>query len=83
MRKEAVALQMNSWIEHPTFGIGQIHHDSEPYWAIRFISHGERKIQKTFALKPSQPPSADFVFPKDVPVKAKRKKAVVASETEL
>ena len=78
-----MALQVNNWIEHPAFGIGQIHHDSDPYWAIRFISQGERKIQKTFALKLSQPPSADFVFPKEGATKAKRKKAAPSPEKEL
>jgi hypothetical protein len=73
-------LQVNSWVEHPAFGVGQIHHDHETCWVIRFVSQGEKKIQKAFALKVCQPPSANFVFQKSGPTKSGKSTSKLSNE---
>lgn len=49
-------LQAGNWINHPNFGLGRIHDDSNSYLVIRFIGLGEKKISKGFDLAPATPP---------------------------
>src|SRR5581483_513699 len=53
----------NDWVEHSKFGVGQITAVGENL-SIRFLKEGEKMLVKTAELKPAQPPSPDFQWPK-------------------
>jgi hypothetical protein len=52
------------WVEHSTFGIGQISEDRGDKLDIEFVSTGKRTLLKSTELKPAIPPTPDFKFPK-------------------
>lgn len=51
-----------SWIEHATFGIGQVSEIREDKLDIDFLNHGRRTILKSTELKASAAPSPAFKF---------------------
>ena len=51
-----------NWIEHATFGIGQVSEIREDKLDIDFLNHGRRTILKSTELKPSTAPSPSFKF---------------------
>jgi len=53
----------NDWVEHSKFGIGQITAIGDNL-SIRFLKEGEKILVKTAELKPANPPSPDFQWPK-------------------
>jgi hypothetical protein len=52
------------WIEHASFGIGQVSESREDKLDIEFVSGGRRTILKSTELKPAVSPSPDSKFPK-------------------
>jgi len=52
------------WIEHASFGLGQISESREDKLDIEFVSGGRKTILKSTELKPAASPSPDFKFPK-------------------
>lgn len=58
--------KVSDWIDHNSYGTGQILGDDETYWVIRFVDHGEKKMGKKFIEHPGQPPYPGFEFPKVV-----------------
>jgi len=52
------------WIEHPSFGLGQISESREDKLDIEFVSSGRKTILKSTELKSAAPPIPDFKFPK-------------------
>lgn len=52
------------WIEHASFGLGQISESREDKLDIEFVSSGRKTILKSTELKPAASPSPDFKFPK-------------------
>ena len=53
----------NDWVEHPKFGVGQIIAVGDNL-SIRFLKEGEKMLVKTAELKPANPPTPDFQWPK-------------------
>ena len=51
------------WIEHASFGLGQISESREDKLDIEFVSVGRKTILKSTELKPAASPSPDFKFP--------------------
>jgi hypothetical protein len=51
------------WIEHASFGLGQISESREDKLDIEFVSGGRKTILKSTELKPAASPSPDFKFP--------------------
>jgi len=48
------------WIEHASFGLGQISESREDKLDIEFVSGGRKTILKSTELKPAASPSPDF-----------------------
>jgi len=53
----------NDWIEHSTFGLGQVSDDRGDRLDIQFVNSGTKTILKTAEFRPAQQPT-DFKFPK-------------------
>ena len=53
------------WIEHASFGLGQISENREDRLDIEFVSGGRKTILKSTELKPAVSPSPDFKFPSE------------------
>jgi hypothetical protein len=51
------------WIEHASFGLGQISESREDKLDIEFVSGGRKTILKSTELRPAASPSPDFRFP--------------------
>jgi hypothetical protein len=51
------------WIEHASFGLGQVSESREDKLDIEFVSGGRKTILKSTELKPAASPSPDFNFP--------------------
>jgi hypothetical protein len=51
------------WIEHASFGVGQISESREDKLDIEFVSGGRKTILKSTEMKPAACPSPDFKFP--------------------
>jgi hypothetical protein len=51
-----------NWIEHATFGIGQVNEIREDKIDIDFLNHGRRTILRSTDLKPSTAPTPEFKF---------------------
>jgi hypothetical protein len=51
------------WIEHPTYGIGQVSENRGDKLDIDFAGTGRKTLLKSTELKPATPPSPDFKFP--------------------
>ncbi len=56
-------LKVADWIEHATYGHGQIVGDCESSWLIRFVDHDEKRILKGFVKSEGHPPYPGFAFP--------------------
>ena len=56
------------WVEHASFGLGRVNENRGDRLDIEFINSGAKTILRTTDLKPANPPSLDFKFPR-----AKRK----------
>jgi hypothetical protein len=54
-----------TWIEHSAFGVEQVREDRGDKLDIDFVSTGRKTILKSTELKPGNPPSPDFKFPRD------------------
>lgn len=54
---------VGNWIEHSAFGTGLITAEDAPYFVIRFVSGGEKRLKKDFITTAGSPPSPDFRFP--------------------
>jgi hypothetical protein len=54
---------INDWVEHSKFGVGQITAIADNL-SIRFLKEGEKILVKTAELKPANPPTPDFQWPK-------------------
>jgi hypothetical protein len=52
------------WIEHSTFGVGQVSEDRGDRLDIEFVEFGAKTILKTAELKSATPPSPEFTFPR-------------------
>jgi hypothetical protein len=53
------------WIEHASFGLGRVNENRGDRLDIEFIDSGAKTILRTTELKPANPPSLDFRFPRD------------------
>jgi hypothetical protein len=51
------------WIEHASFGLGQISESREDKLDIEFVSGGKKTILKSTELKPATSPRPDLNFP--------------------
>jgi hypothetical protein len=51
------------WIEHASFGLGQVSESREDKLDIEFVSSGRKTILKSTELKPAASPSPEFKFP--------------------
>jgi hypothetical protein len=51
------------WVEHASFGLGQISESRDDKLDIEFVSGGRKTILKSTELKPAASPSPDFKFP--------------------
>src|SRR5450759_764805 len=51
------------WIEHPTYGIGQVSENRGDKIDIDFVGTGRKTLLKSTELKPATPPSPDVKFP--------------------
>ena len=52
------------WIEHASFGLGQISKSREDKLDIDFVSGDRKTILKSTELRPAASPSTDFKFPR-------------------
>jgi hypothetical protein len=52
------------WIEHPSFGLGQVSESREDRLDIDFVNSGTRTILKSTELKPAVSPDPDCKFPR-------------------
>jgi hypothetical protein len=53
------------WIEHPTYGIGQVSENRGDKLDIDFVGTGRKTLLKSTELKAAIPPSPDFKFPRE------------------
>jgi hypothetical protein len=53
------------WIEHASFGLGRVNENRGDRLDIEFINSGAKTILRTTDLKPANPPSLNFRFPRD------------------
>ncbi len=53
------------WVEHPTFGVGQVVGDRDDKLDIRFVTAGSRTLLNSTALVPASAPGPNFKFPSD------------------
>lgn len=53
------------WIEHSTFGVGQVSEDRGDRLDINFVGGGRKTLLKSTELKATIPPSPDFQFPRE------------------
>jgi hypothetical protein len=51
------------WIEHPTYGVGQVSENRDDKLDIDFVGTGRKTLLKSTELKAAIPPSSDFKFP--------------------
>jgi len=65
--------KLDNWVEHPSFGRGQIREDRGNNVFIRFVDVGEKLLTKTATLTTCSAPAAEFSFPAP-PRKARAKK---------
>jgi len=63
--------KLDNWVEHPSFGRGQIREDRGNNIFIRFVDVGEKLLTKTATLTACSAPASDFAFPAP-PRKARR-----------
>jgi hypothetical protein len=63
--------KLDNWVEHPSFGRGQIREDRGNNVFIRFVDVGEKLLTKTATLTTCSAPAAEFSFP-GPPRKARR-----------
>jgi hypothetical protein len=63
--------KLDNWVEHPSFGRGQIREDRGNNVFIRFVDVGEKLLTKTATLTTCSAPAAEFSFPAP-PRKARR-----------
>jgi hypothetical protein len=54
----------HDWIEHASFGLGQISESREDKLDIDFVSGGRKTILKSTELRPAASPSTDFKLPR-------------------
>ena len=52
------------WIEHPSFGLGQVSESREDRLDIDFVNSGTKTILKSTELKPAVSPDPDCKFPR-------------------
>ena len=55
--------KQKDWIEHPTYGTGQVSENRGDKLDIDFVGTGRKTLLKSTELKPATPPSPDFKFP--------------------
>ncbi len=53
------------WIEHASFGLGQISESREDKLDIEFVSGGRKTILKSTELKPAVSPSPDSIISRE------------------
>jgi hypothetical protein len=58
-----MSFKVGDWIKHPKFGAGMITVHDEPYFVIRFVTEGEKRLQADFIKEAASPPTPDFRFP--------------------
>ena len=51
------------WIEHASFGVGQVSESREDKLDIEFVSSGRKTILQSTELKSAVPPIPNFKFP--------------------
>ena len=61
-KQSLVNWKAQDWIEHASFGLGQISESREDKLDIEFVSGGRKTILKSTELKPAASPSPDFKF---------------------
>ncbi len=71
------------WIEHASFGLGQISESREDKLDREFVSSGRGTILKSTDLKSASPPIPDFKFPKVESHTARIKVGKSASPTSV
>lgn len=58
-----MSFKLGDWIKHPKFGNGLITAHDEPYFVVRFVTDGEKRLHVSFITEAGAPPSPDFRFP--------------------
>ena len=53
------------WIEHASFGLGQVSESREDKLDIEFVSGGRKTILKSTELKQAAPPSPDLIISRE------------------
>jgi hypothetical protein len=53
------------WIDHASFGVGQVSESRGDKLDIDFVNGGRRTLLKSTELNRAAPPSAGFKFPRD------------------
>ena len=63
MIQRLMSFKAGDWIKHPKFGAGLITGQEEPYFVVRFVTEGEKRLQAAFVNEAGSPPTPDFRFP--------------------
>lgn len=58
-----MSFKAGDWIKHPKFGNGLVVAHEEPYFVVRFVTDGEKRLQSAFVKEAGSPPTPDFRFP--------------------
>jgi hypothetical protein len=58
-----MSFKAGDWIKHPKFGNGLVTAHEEPYFVVRFVTDGEKRLQAAFVKEAGSPPTPDFRFP--------------------
>lgn len=61
--KRNMSFKAGDWIKHPKFGAGLITAHDASYFAVRFVTDGEKRLQANFVTEAGSPPTPDFRFP--------------------
>jgi hypothetical protein len=58
-----MSFKAGDWIKHPKFGDGLIKAYEDPYFLVRFVTDGEKRLQAAFVKDAGAAPTPDFRFP--------------------
>src|SRR5947208_1039381 len=58
-----MSFNAGDWINHSKFGHGLITAHEAPYFVVRFVKDGEKRLQASFVTEAGAPPTPDFRFP--------------------
>ena len=73
-----MTFQVDDWVEHPMFGVGQLFELRGNKCMIRFLDHGDKMLLSSTPMRRAAKQAVGNVKSSHIP-KGKRKKAIAAA----